>query len=290
MKRLLALCVVASLVGFAAAAASTTFQPSTVRVPPAELHPSAKAMRFLLDPPSGAEVGKELRLWATYYHMPTVRPAKAKDGAVPLIGMDGKAISPPLSVRDWCDAAMQGSVWVEGPDGKPTAYMFVDDGGPEQTDCDKHFGELSTGIKTATRRARFVAFHHPRGCDVRPRPLMPYRTIAVDPKKIKMGTVLYVPALRDHGFWLDGELFVHDGYVVAGDRGGAIKGDHIDMFVSESESSPFPDVVSSSPNKTFSAYIVSESDPAAQALKAGNEEVCKDSPRPGRKRPTVNET
>ncbi len=106
--------------------------------------------------------------------------------------------------------------------------MYVDSRGPEQVVCDKYFGELSGGIKSATRRARFQPFHHPQACDVRTIPLMAFRTIAVDRDRIKMGTVLYIPSLRGRTFWNNGEIFTHDGYVIASDTGGAIEGNHID--------------------------------------------------------------
>lgn len=58
--------------------------------------------------------------------------------------------------------------------------------------------------------------------------LIPYRTIAVDPQKIPLGTVLYIPALV--GLRLpSGE--VHDGFCFAHDTGQGILGDRIDIFV-----------------------------------------------------------
>jgi 3D (Asp-Asp-Asp) domain-containing protein len=293
MKRLL-LALLLALAGFAmfagpslrTAYATITGSRVDLTLPPGDLHPAVQALNFLLRAPDMDELGKTkaMKLWATYYHMPTVRAAKANVTARPLLGRNGKAISPPLSVPDWCDAAMQGSIWVDNGEEEPTAYMYVDSRGPEQITCDKYFGELSVRIKTATKRARFIAFHHPHACDVRVIPLMAFRTIAVDPDRIKMGTVLYIPALRGLGFWKDGELFAHDGYVVASDRGGAIEGNHIDMFVDNAAGKPFPDVVRSNSRSTFEAYIVPKNDPAAIALSAANEEVCKDSDGPGRKR------
>jgi 3D (Asp-Asp-Asp) domain-containing protein len=239
-----------------------------------ELHPSQQALNFILPAPEDEAMGREMKLWATYYHMPTLRPSVSNVTARPLIGKNGNAISPPLSQQDWCDAAMQGSVWVDSGEGEPTAYMFVDSRGPEQMTCDKYFGDLSVRIKSATKRARFVAFHHPQACDVRPIPLMAFRTIAVDPARIKMGTVLFIPELRGLGFWNDGELFAHDGYVVASDRGGAIQDNHIDMFVDEAEGSPFPDLVRSNPRDTFEAYAVDKNSAAAKALHSAHEVVC----------------
>ena len=58
--------------------------------------------------------------------------------------------------------------------------------------------------------------------------LVPYRTIAVDPRRIKLGTVLYVPALV--GIPLpNGD--VHDGFGFAHDTGRGITGNRIDVFV-----------------------------------------------------------
>ena len=58
--------------------------------------------------------------------------------------------------------------------------------------------------------------------------LVPYRTIAVDPKVISIGSVVYIPAIR--GIRLPtGEI--HDGYFLAHDIGSAIKRKRIDIFV-----------------------------------------------------------
>jgi len=65
------------------------------------------------------------------------------------------------------------------------------------------------------------------------RPLQPFRTIAVDPKVVKLGSVLYMPLLE--GRTMPGRApwggYVHDGCVVADDTGGHIAGNRIDLFV-----------------------------------------------------------
>jgi len=265
----------------------TAFAATEVHITlgPAELHPTQQALNFLLDEPTTGELAgkRKTRLWATYYHMPTVRPASGGRSGRPLLGRDGQAVSPPLSTQDWCNAAMQGSIWVHNGRDKPTAYMFVDSDGPEQVVCDAYFGDLSDQIKSATRRARFVEFHHPQACDVRVIPLMAFRTIAVDRARIRMGTVLYIPQLRGRTFWNAGEFFTHDGYVIASDTGGAIEGNHIDMFVADAAVDPFPDIVKSHPRATFDAYIVDPGHPAARALLDAAAEVCKGTEGPGRK-------
>ena len=62
---------------------------------------------------------------------------------------------------------------------------------------------------------------------------VPEPTLAVDPKLIKLGSLLYVPLLE--GRLMPGRApaggYVHDGCVVADDVGGGIKGNQLDLFV-----------------------------------------------------------
>ena len=65
------------------------------------------------------------------------------------------------------------------------------------------------------------------------RALQPFRTVAVDPKVVKLGSLLYVPLLE--GRRMPGRDpwggYIHDGCVVADDTGGHINGNRIDLFV-----------------------------------------------------------
>jgi 3D (Asp-Asp-Asp) domain-containing protein len=71
------------------------------------------------------------------------------------------------------------------------------------------------------------------GIGVDDRALAPFRSVAVDNALIATGTRLYIPDLD--GLVMPGEApwggFVHDGCVVADDRGSAIDGPHLDFFV-----------------------------------------------------------
>ena len=60
-------------------------------------------------------------------------------------------------------------------------------------------------------------------------PLIPYRTIAVDPHFVKLGSKVYIPQLK--GARLpDGTI--HDGMFIAGDRG-RFRGAHVDLFAGD---------------------------------------------------------
>lgn len=268
--------VFAAVIGLAACATASApdRSPEMSETPLAE-SPLQLAQDFRLDEPAPEALRTAMTLWATHYHTPLVTPAAPEiSAAMPLIGKSGDAISPPLRHRDWCEAALQGSVSVIDATGAATAYVFVDSRGPEQANCDQWLGNLSDGVKTATRRARFMKVAHPFGCGVRSIPLMPFRTIAVDPDVIPVGSVLFVPALRGRAFTLNGEALTHDGYLFAGDRGGAIRGNHIDVFHGPFQGSPFEDLFASTASKTFAAHLVDPSSPGATGVLAAHSGSC----------------
>ena len=82
----------------------------------------------------------------------------------------------------------------------------------------------------------YVVPEHARwGVGVAKRPLSPFRSVAVDPRLVSIGTMLYIPELD--GLTMPGRPpeggFVHDGCVVADDRGGSVKGQQIDFFTAQ---------------------------------------------------------
>ena len=60
------------------------------------------------------------------------------------------------------------------------------------------------------------------------RPLIPFKSVAVDPRLIQLGEPLYIPEF-DGMVLPDGSI--HDGCVRADDTGGGIKGRKMDFFV-----------------------------------------------------------
>jgi 3D (Asp-Asp-Asp) domain-containing protein len=87
-------------------------------------------------------------------------------------------------------------------------------------------GECAYGMGTCFRTLDLSL--HPLGTGVQQRPLIPFRSVAVDPRYIPIGATLYVPELV--GIELpDGTR--HDGCLRADDQGGAIKEHKLDFFV-----------------------------------------------------------
>jgi 3D (Asp-Asp-Asp) domain-containing protein len=87
-------------------------------------------------------------------------------------------------------------------------------------------GECNYGMGTCFKTLDLS--EHPLGAGVQGRKLVPFRSIAVDPRYIPIGATVYVPELA--GVQLpDGTR--HDGCLRADDMGGAIKQHKIDFFV-----------------------------------------------------------
>lgn len=73
---------------------------------------------------------------------------------------------------------------------------------------------------------------YPWGVGVQSRPLVPFRSIAVDRNYIPYGAHVYVPEF-DGVQMPSSSGFVHDGCLQADDTGGGIVGAHIDFFAAE---------------------------------------------------------
>jgi 3D (Asp-Asp-Asp) domain-containing protein len=90
--------------------------------------------------------------------------------------------------------------------------------------CDCEYSPCFFHVDDETRRF---------GVGVLERPLSPFRSVAVDPSFVTIGKRLYIPELD--GLPMPGIPpwggFVHDGCVVADDRGGAVLGQQIDFFM-----------------------------------------------------------
>lgn len=87
-------------------------------------------------------------------------------------------------------------------------------------------GKCDYGIGTCYEELDVKTFPYGRG--VGRRPLVPFRSIAVDPNVIPYDEPVYLPEL-DGMVLPDGSI--HDGCVRADDRGGWIRRRHIDFFV-----------------------------------------------------------
>ena len=86
------------------------------------------------------------------------------------------------------------------------------------------------GECSCKRSPCFRVIDHPWGVGAHNRPLVPFRSLAVDRSVIPIGTALWVEQLD--GADVPGVFpTIHDGCVIADDIGGRIKGEKLDWFV-----------------------------------------------------------
>lgn len=201
-----------------------------------------------------------LSIWSTQYLVHVAQAVPAADG-IAIANSQGQSFGVHLTRRDWCDAAMEGTTTVHSTDGSVRTFNYATRGAQEWTNCDDFFPKVKPSTKLGLRRSTYVetTSYAPDGLGTAGFRLVPFRTVAVDPKFIPIGTVLFIPKLKgvtvkDEG----GQPWVHDGYVFAADVGGEIKGNHIDFFTGRSKTNPAPEIITSSPRRPFEAKIVTE--------------------------------
>lgn len=217
---------------------------------------------FNFPEPTNASRIKTLPLWATHYNVPRVQNTPS---GIPLLDISGNRLGATLSRRDWCDAAVEGTIQVLDDSSVPKTYNFAR-GSTVQVDCSSFFPSLPPAVIQGTNRSRFKLSKGAYGEGTDGLILVPYRTIAVDRAVIPIGSVIYIPAAKGQQVTLpSGEKVVHDGYFYAADVGGAIKNNHIDVFIGISQQNPFP-LIKSSSNGTFTAFFIKEPQ-ISQALK-----------------------
>ncbi|MDZ4288851.1 MAG: 3D domain-containing protein [Prosthecobacter sp.] len=211
-------------------------------------------LTFDLPAPKPSHLVKKDRLWSTYYYAHAAK--EVSSGGVPLWNASNKPLGPSLSQRDWCLAAMEGTVAVKRKDGSVKTYNYSGKGEPAQTSCKAVFPHLKPAVLAGTERVRWKVSNGPYGDGAASYVLVPFRTWAVDRQRIPLGTVLYVREARGVEIVLpNGSKKTHDGYFFAADVGGAIKGNHVDSFLGITSSNPFP-FVKSAPQHTFDAHVV----------------------------------
>lgn len=218
---------------------------------------------FNFPEPSSSVLGEALSLWSTYYLVYQTSVTQEAD-AIPLLDANYRPLGVQLSHQDWCYAALQGTVRILDNETNYRTYNFDERGEISQVDCSQYFSSLSPSTIEKMSRNLFKLVNSPYGDGTDGFILQPYRSIAVDPHVIPLGTVIYIPAARGIPITLSsGETVLHDGYFFAADIGSAIKGHHIDTFIGVNKQNPFPYVLSRETG-TFQAFIVN--DPQIKAI------------------------
>lgn len=208
-------------------------------------------------PPPSQEASQRLQLWATHYF---VHAAPSTPTGTPFQDKAGTALSDNVSPRDWCLAAIEGTVQVKF-NGEPQTLNYGGVGTKTKVDCAAilKINPLKNPWINGTGKSFFKKAGGTYGDGVKGYRLVPFRTIAVDKKTIPFGSVIFIPGAQGIEIQLPtGMTAKHDGYFFAGDTGGAIKGSHIDVFCGASSKNCFPGFVRNHETFKFDAFVVSD--------------------------------
>jgi 3D (Asp-Asp-Asp) domain-containing protein len=208
---------------------------------------------FLIPPPE--KITSTQKLWATYYF---VHAAQSTVDGLPFRDKAGAIISDKVHAKDWCSAAIEGTVRV-GFNGKEQTLNYNGIGSKTNIDCASVL-KINPKKKpwiNSIGKSYFTKAKGSYGDGVNNYHLIPFRTIAVDQNKFAYGSVIFIPQAQGLEIKLPaGETLKHDGYFFAADTGGAIKGSHIDVFCGTSKINCFPEFVKSDKKSKFDAVLI----------------------------------
>ena len=209
------------------------------------------ALLFALVSCSNVDVGEPTKPTTPVTKPDPVKP-KPSGKCIPVRDMNGNSLGVGLTLKDHCNLQLQGSGFIDGK-----MYGYWKKTSAHRVDCSSISSKISGTVKFRQEKTKY-------GTGVKLWPLTPYKSIAVDPKFIPYGSKIFIPALKGTKYPFEGKTLTHDGYMIAQDTGGAIKGDHIDFFIGPHDKSwselykfvakYFPFVKSKSRYK-FDAYL-----------------------------------
>lgn len=210
---------------------------------------------FNLPEPENTTLLTPLTLWSTQYYIHEFKSG----GTIPIRYSNGELSGLFADTCDFCTASLEGTAYVTDSLGNVTVINFAKSADSSLVDCRACKKYSSSKLKVENWGKTLWTKSEGFGDGVKNYRLIPFRTIAVDKDVIPYGTVIYIPAAKGKLVSLpNGELMTHDGYFFAGDTGGAIKKNHIDIFTGIYTGNPFPEVIKSNESKTFEAVIVTD--------------------------------
>ena len=223
--------LVASLASLASVAALTVARADDRAAPPRDTSKLAKEEAAIQ--PRAAFHGKaktccgyplvdELGWQLTFYWLAFQEDFLGPVGSVPAGNRRA-----PAAARTWVELySREGYFMARVPERFAWSLRMEGSGVMQDGRIFNYNGPCNYGYGTCFQQVDVTQFPYGRGAGMRP--LIPFKSVAVDPRVFALGETLYLPEL-DGVLLPDGSL--HDGCVRADDVGGAIKRRKMDFFV-----------------------------------------------------------
>jgi hypothetical protein len=113
-----------------------------------------------------------------------VYSTKSVSKGQPLLDKAGNELGPEISLRDWCLAAIEGTVRVVDANGHAAVYNYAATGGTSQCNCSTYAPSLPQKTKEGLGKTLWRVANGPFGDGVHGMILVPFRSVAVDPAHI----------------------------------------------------------------------------------------------------------
>ncbi len=210
---------------------------------------------FKIPPPKNLPDSNKVILWATQYYIHQM----SSGFNISFKDVNGNSLGLYADTCNFCDAALEGTAFIKDSTGKITVLNFEKTGDTSFVNCRncKKFSATKLNVESWGKALWRVSSGY--GDGVKNYKLIPYRTIAVDNTFIPYGSVIYISLAKGKMIELpNGQKVEHDGYFFAGDTGGAISENHIDIFTGICLENPFPEIITSDSSKTFEAFLIQD--------------------------------
>lgn len=191
------------------------------------------------------KIKKEIKLWATMYY---TKILKSVNEGVSIRDKNGRPFPHKLNQGDWCRMAIEGSGIVDN-----VSYNYAGVSSAYKVRCPHK----------ASGKVKYKLSKYKWGEGNKSNPLRPFHSLATDQRVIPYGAKVFIPEAKGVKYFIDKKEYTHNGIFYADDVGGAIKNNHIDVFVGgvigglkgAMKINPF-NFIHSSSSRTFKAYII----------------------------------
>jgi 3D (Asp-Asp-Asp) domain-containing protein len=214
----------------------------------------AQTDSFNYDIPNQLDELEAKSLWATEYYAHVT----SSEGSIPYLSEFDDTLGYFSDTCNFCTSCLEGTVFIESETQDRVVLNYASRAKTALINCRECEKFKSSTLNVESWGSVRWKVSSGFGEGVKGYKLVPYRTIAVDKNHIAYGSVVFIPdAVGTEISKIDGTTFLHDGYFFAGDTGGAIKTNHIDVFTGVDDSHPIS-FVKSTPKQEFKAYIVTD--------------------------------
>jgi len=197
------------------------------------------------------------KLWATQYYILSAKSITAGTG----VTISGSAKDPfqfTIDTCAFCEAAIEGTLSVQDSNNNVVTLNYGGLSTNPYVDCSKCIKNNALNIDKLNRTI-WIRAKGKYGDGVKGYKLVPFKSIAVDPSVIPIGSVIYIPSLAGKIIPVsDSDTMIHDGYLYSVDIGGAIKGHHIDIFTGHISYHVLPGIITSNSTLTFEAFLIKD--------------------------------